>query len=140
MKRRTFVAGFLTALCSLFGNNGNAKNEADDHVLANRYAAIAENLCRLVRDPRNAMWIGQRYLAESRAVLNEDTLRADRSMRFFRARSSASSSALTEAFRAQRVSDFAKGDVILVDNWILSRCEVHVFALLALLQGEPVGA
>jgi len=134
------MSGFAAALYASLGNAGKVPLEADRSLLPAQVPDIPEILRQLVGDPRNAEWIGQRYLAESRAVLNEDTLRADRSMRFFRARSSASSSALTDAFRAQRVSDFAKGDVILVDNWILARCEVHVFALLALLHGEPVTA
>ena len=136
MKRRTFTVATLAALCAPFAGAYNLKMGFEQSCSSGHRADLAEILCRLVRDPESAAWIGRRYLAMPGAHSDVRILLDDQCMHFLQRASSGSSSSLTSAFHQQRVSDFSNGDVVLLDNWILARSEVHVFAALALLQRQ----
>jgi hypothetical protein len=136
MKRRTFAAAVLAAFCTPLIDASGIKKEPGNACSFGHQADIAEILRQLVGDTDDAAWIGRRYLAGSKADSNIDTLLHDPSMRFLNRTSPVTSSALTGAFHAQRASDFSSGNVIILDNWMLARSEVHVCAVLALLQGR----
>ena len=86
-------------------------------------------LRRITGNSDNARWIGKRYLATTAAEIDLDTLISDRSMALIR---NASLSDIGTAYVKQRASDFLHGDVLIIDNHMLARSEVHVCAILAL--------
>lgn len=135
MRRRTFVTATLAALCSPFAGAYVSGFDQDCGVATGNRTHTIEFLRRLVGDPESAAWIGRRYLAMPGAHTELGRLLGDPCMHFLQPPHTGSSSTLTDAFQAQRACDFLSGDVIVLDNWVLARSEVHVCAALALLQG-----
>ena len=72
----------------------------------------------------------------SSAALAEGLLHRVRSA----GRDCTSASALLLSIRHESRDDFKRGEIMTVDGWILSRTEIEVYALSALLRHAPVNA
>lgn len=97
-----------------------------------RGGQLAAAVARLVQHPESAIAIGSAYLSVKGPCTSSDLLH-DISARLRRIEPGARNDgsidelALIELIR----SDFARGDVVTVDGWILSRTEAQVCALYA---------
>lgn len=95
-------------------------------------AARAAVPATLFKDPEGAAAVGRRYLA-----LYPEDADADRltSILFDRAvPPGASADALRATLSRRRQRDFAEGETVVVDGWLLARSEARACALSALLQ------
>ena len=88
----------------------------------------------LLGDLRGAREIGARYLAlepaeRSADVLARHLLRDPHKIAF----SVTDTAALRQALAAGRTRDFASGDTVIIDGWILARTEARLCALAAIV-------
>jgi hypothetical protein len=84
-------------------------------------------------DSRAEVWLGQSYLRlhpeENSAKRITYLLSGDR---FVSARELIDCAELRQSIWHQRDEDFRKGNVVLVDGWVLTRTEARMFALTAI--------
>jgi hypothetical protein len=84
------------------------------------------DIAALFRHPESARRIGERLLARDAAPLDQAaSLRVKLTAVDGRA-------ARRSALRQQAAQDYARGNVVLVDGWVLSRTEAQLCALVAL--------
>jgi hypothetical protein len=84
------------------------------------------DIAALFRHPESARRIGERLLARDAAPLDQAaSLRVKLTAADGRA-------ARRSALRQQAAQDYARGNVVLVDGWVLSRTEAQLCALVAL--------
>lgn len=95
-----------------------------------RWRDMLTDIAALFRHPESARRIGRRLLAE-RPADSRVLLRHTAELR--RALAAADDpDARRSMLRRHAARDYAAGNVVLVDGWVLSRTEAHLCALLAL--------
>ena len=124
-RRRILVSGALlavgAALLPLIGKPiVQRMRDPDDH--------IADALTTLSRMRDRSVAIGQRYLRDHPDIGDRTRVLTRLRSRFGPPPSSAPGPTLEQRIR----KDFAVGDVVAVDGWLLSRTEADLCALLAL--------
>lgn len=139
MKRRTLIGAALAASCLSFAKAYHLNLCLEQSCSPGNHPDMVRILCKLVGDPESAAWIGRCYLALPGVHTDVAHLLGDPSLRFLQNALSASSSVLVRFYEQQRATDFHSGDIIVLDNWILARSEVHVCAALAVLREGGVG-
>lgn len=89
---------------------------------------------QLVRDEINARTIGEIYIKELRPEVSSDALRQSilAELGTYLPQRWHDVNAVRADLRAEIRRDFARGDCIILDGWILSKTEVHICALTTL--------
>jgi hypothetical protein len=90
---------------------------------------VRRRLSSLFASPRSAALLGAHYLRTQGQRTDRDQLLADTGIPC--TAPTAERGALRAAFAEARRTDFEAGRVVLVDGWVLARCEVACCALLA---------
>ena len=93
-------------------------------------AAPPAGLEQIFRHPDSAIVIGRRYLSRYPDEGPPEALAAD----LLRASGGGPAAARTD-LRARVRQDFARGDTVLLDGWVLARSECHACAAVALAAG-----
>jgi hypothetical protein len=90
---------------------------------------VRRRLSSLFASPQSAALLGAHFLRTQGQRTGRDQLLADTGINC--TASVAERAALRAAFAEARRTDFEAGRVVLVDGWVLARCEVACCALLA---------
>lgn len=86
----------------------------------------------LFRNIEDAAELGRRYLRDFPHEANKERLLSTLSVALGASLLSCDRMVLRCAIRDLRARDFTDGDVVIVDGWILSRCEARLCALASM--------
>lgn len=123
MKRRTFF-GISSLLLTSKVSVANTTPEHASHVMP---SACDELLC-YIENPAEAAAIGSDYLTTNPDL--NDTSRLLKSAGVHATKAGE----VVSAFESQRQTDFAAGDTVVVDGWVLSNAEMSLCALVYIAQ------
>jgi hypothetical protein len=99
---------------------------ASTPALLPRWRGSLHDMAALFRHPESARRIGEHLLARGTAPLDQAApLRLDLAAMDGR-------EARRSALRQQAIQDYAAGNIVLVDGWVMSRTEAQLCALVAL--------
>lgn len=92
-------------------------------------ASLRDILLRLCPDARHAVTVGRCYI-------DDDPVAPSSVQRLRQWLEPCGDDAVRvgHAFRARRAADFARGDSVVVDGWVLARCEADLCAAIVLLR------
>ncbi|MEE9494522.1 MAG: hypothetical protein V3W04_14230 [Gammaproteobacteria bacterium] len=93
-------------------------------------STLARNLSRLFSSPKNASAIGQRYIELYPEKMSSTQLANDLGDEIIKLALSGDNM-LKQRIARQQQNDFSEGNTVIVNNWILSRTEASVCALIA---------
>ncbi len=132
MTRRRFLLSTVTGLLGAYGLCRDPAAAIAHHSSQFPSNAIETELKTLFSSIENARAVGRRYLilfpdeANRRFLLENSVLNA---LRRWPATDRAS---LRKALCRQRSQEFLNGNTVILDGWVLARCEAHLYALMAL--------
>jgi len=131
MNRRKFIIASLGCLTGF----AFLRKAVSSPVLPNIYRSDPDDvgyvLSRLFSDPENARAIGARYLAQYPERSDRDSIVADLGLPSPES-GKYKKDALKNWIAESQRRDFAAGKTVMVNNWILSRTEANLCALIAL--------
>jgi len=122
MKRRTFFG--LSALLL------TSKVSMAHDLKANSVTGLCDELLCYLQHPAEAASIGHSYLTRHPELNNAAQLIKQAGV------STANSGQFINNFEAQRERDFAKGNTVLIDGWVLSNAEISLCAIASLAHGQ----
>ena len=131
MNRRKFTILSLGSLASLILSRKPVSSSILSQMRPSPANDVGFDLSDLFSNPRSAEAIGSRYLAQyphkrdPDALIAELDLPSPESGRHDRA-------SLKSRINVSQRRDFAMGNTVIVDKWILSRTEANLCALIAL--------
>lgn len=132
MTRRELLGGLAGALVWLCGTRANAGLSWPAPIPGNDDGLVGK-IRSLVSDVASAQSVGARCLVECPEVAMGAIGRV-RDLSDVRV--AESPARFRDKFVEQRRRDFLRGDTIVLDGWVLARCEADVCAALVLLESN----
>jgi hypothetical protein len=137
MTRRDYLKSAAAALLGLFGQRAGAGAAISMHLRSAEDRVLKRRLEQLFSDTDSAKAVGSQYLftfpGSAGGAL--DRVRAlAASSRFHGANVS-----LGERIVSQCREDFASGESVIINGWVIARCEADLCAALVCLGGRMVG-
>jgi len=131
MNRRKFIIASLGCLTGFAFLRKAVSSPVLPYIYRPESDDIGSMIAGLFPDPENAKVIGARYLAQYPERSDRNRIIADLGLPSLKSATQSRDSLKSWINESQR-RDFAVGNTVIVNNWILSRTEVNLCALIAL--------
>jgi len=127
VERRTILAGLVATVAAILLGRGRVPKAVRGAEPSSD--ALLPALAVLFSDPWGARAIGRRYLARYPAEADADLLKES----LFSGLNDTGPAGLRVRLAERRRQEFAAGQTVILDGWILARSELRACALLTLL-------
>ena len=131
MTRRGYLKSVAAALAALFARNAGAHIVGPAYRCSVEDGSLTQKIEQLFSDTDSARVVGLRYLAESPGsaygALDRVRELADASYRH------GAKASFEEQLVRQRRDDFASCKSVIIDGWVMARCEADLCAALVCL-------